>query len=90
MRSERLDQVAGILERAGLSEQTLGALREAFTDIHLTYCMEEDMGIGEPVRRADGFNMYLIDGCEHCLRLTTDLESATGIVLAEVDEARDE
>lgn len=90
MRPERLDQVARILERAGLSEQTLGALREAFTDIHLTYCMDEDIGIGEPVRRADGFNMYLVDGRGHCLRFTTDMEAATGIVLAEVDEAWDE
>jgi hypothetical protein len=39
--SERLDQVCQIVERAGLQEQTVSALREALTDLHFTYCMEE-------------------------------------------------
>ncbi|MCG6863136.1 MAG: DUF6129 family protein [Chromatiaceae bacterium] len=90
IRPERLDQVARIVERAGLDEQTVGALREAFTDMHLTYCMDDDIGIVEPVVRAEGFNMYLVDGRGHCMRFTNELETATGIVLAEVDEVGDE
>ena len=90
IRPERLDQVARIVERAGLDEQTLGALREAFTDVHLTYCMDDDIAIVEPFVRARGFNMYLVDGRGHCMRFTTELESATGIVLAEIDEDADE
>jgi len=86
----RLEQVARIVERAGLDEQTLGALREAFTDMHLTYCMDEDIGTGEPVLRAEGFNMYLVDGRGHCMRFTNDLQTATGIVLAELEEVGDE
>lgn len=86
---ERLDQVARIVERAGLDAQTLSALREAFTDMHLTYCMDADIGVGEPVVRAAGFNIYLVDGREHCPQLTNDLETATGIVLAEVEEGDD-
>jgi hypothetical protein len=86
----RLEQVAQIVERAGLGEQTLGALREAFTDIHLTYCMDDDIGLVEPAVRAQGFNMYLVDGRGHCMRFTNELETATGIVLAEVEEAEDE
>ena len=89
IRPERLDQVARIVERAGLDEQTLGALREAFTDVHLTYCMDDDIAIVEPVVRTRGFNMYLVDGRGHCIRFTTELESATGIVLAEIDEDAD-
>ena len=83
---ERLDQVVRIVERAGLNEQTVGALREALTDMHLTYCMDEDVGVREPVRRADGFNVYLVDGRAHCMQFTSDVAAATGIVLAEVDE----
>mgnify|MGYP001815659010 CR=1 FL=1 len=83
---ERLDQVSLIVEKAGLSEQTLGALREAFGDMHLTYCMDEDIAVGKPVRRADGFNIYLVDGRGHCMLLTTDMEAATGIVLAETED----
>ncbi len=83
---ERLDQVVRIVERAGLNDQTVGALREALTDMHLTYCMDDDVGVREPVRRADGFNVYLVDGRGHCMQFTSDIEAATGLVLAEIDE----
>jgi hypothetical protein len=83
---ERLEQVSLIVSRAGLNHQTLMALREAFQDMHLTYCMDEDIGIGEPIRRDQGFNLYLVDGRGHCMRFTSDLDAATGIVLAEVED----
>jgi hypothetical protein len=35
------------------------------------------------VREAEGFNLYLVDGRAHCMRFTTDLAAATGLVLAE-------
>ena len=87
---ERLDQLALIVQKAGLNEQTLSVLRETFRDMHLTYCMDEDIGVGEAVRRESGFNLYLVDGRGHCMQLTTDLESATGVVLAEVDPDQDD
>lgn len=90
IRPERLDQVTRIVERAGLNDQTLSAIREAFTDMHLTFCEEEDIGVGRPVRHADGFNIYLVDGRGHCMRFTTDMASATGMVLAEVDDDADD
>jgi hypothetical protein len=86
---ERIEQVALVLERAGLSEQTLAALRESFVGTHFTYCMDEDIGEGAgtpaPVRESAGFRIYLVDGRSHCMRLTGDLESATGLLLAELD-----
>lgn len=86
---ERVEQVARVVERAGLNERTLSALRETFTDIHFTYCMDDDIGGGggggAPVREADGFNLYLVDGRAHCMRFTSDLAAATGLVLAETD-----
>ena len=83
---ERLDQVTVVVERAGLNDQTLSALRGTFKDIHLTCCMDEDIGIQEPVRRAAGFNIYLVDGQGHCMQFTNDAEAATGLVLAEVEQ----
>ena len=82
---ERLEQVTVVVERAGLNDQTLSALRGTFKDIHLTYCMDDDIGIREPVRRAKGFNVYLVDGQDHCMRFTNDQDTATGLVLAEVE-----
>ncbi len=89
-----IERIALVVERAGLSEQTLGALRESFADLHFTYCMDDDIGEGVdsalPVRVSSGFKIYLVDGRSHCMRLTGDLESATGLVLAELDPESDD
>lgn len=90
MPPERLEQIARIVEGAGLNAQTVDMLREAFPDIHLTHCMDDDIGVIEPARRAAGFNIYLVDGSEHCMRFTTEMDAATGMVLAEVDEEQDD
>jgi hypothetical protein len=87
---ERLDQVSLIVSRAGLNDQTLATLRQAFQDMHLTYCMDEDIGVGEPIRREQGFNLYLVDGRGHCIGFTTDMDAATGIVLAELGDEQDD
>jgi hypothetical protein len=88
---ETVDRIALVVQRAGLSEQTLSALRESFADLHFTYCLDDDIGEGigaaAPVRISPGFKIYLVDGRSHCMQLTGDLESATGLVLAELDPA---
>jgi hypothetical protein len=83
---ERLDQITEVVRRAGLNEATLAALREAFADLHFTYCSDDDISVGSPARTADGFNLYLVDGREQCLVLTDDARNATGVVLARVEE----
>jgi hypothetical protein len=85
-----LDQIATIVTRAGVSTESTAALRDAFPDIHFTYCLDDDIGVGiDPIREAEGFNIYAINGAEHCIRFTNDLEAATGLVLAEVTEEDD-
>jgi hypothetical protein len=46
--------------------------------------MDDDLPNNTPVIEHEGFNLYLIDGREHCLCLTNDYEVATGIVVAEI------
>jgi hypothetical protein len=46
--------------------------------------MDDDIGSHQPYQSHHGFNVYLVDGREHCLKFTKDLEHATGLVLAEV------
>jgi hypothetical protein len=85
-----LDQVTTIIERAGLSAESVAALRDAFPDVHFTHCLDDDIGAHiDPYREADGFNLYLISGAEHCIKFTADQESATGLVLAELEEDND-
>ncbi|ESQ09939.1 MAG TPA: hypothetical protein DDY14_07370 [Chromatiaceae bacterium] len=83
-----LDQISTIISRAGLSTESIAALREAFPEQHFTYCSDDDIGEAiEPCREAEGFNIYLIDGSQHCVSFTRNQETATGLVLAEVGDA---
>ena len=68
----------------GIDEQCVSALRAAWPGIHFTYCCDDDITSGKPVAEYDDFNIYLVDGRDHCLCLTNDFNVATGIVLAEV------
>jgi hypothetical protein len=83
---ERIAQIVRVLEVAGLNDTTVAALRERFADMHFTYCMDDDVTAARPVAETPGFNVYLVDGREHCLRFTTQWDAATGVVLAAVDE----
>jgi len=86
---EQTDAITKKVISDGLSEETLMLLRQNHPDIHFTYCMDDDIHVGKPVVERDGFNIYLVDGREHCLCLTNDFEIATGVVLAEVIEDED-
>ena len=81
-----LDQVLALTVSQGLSEDTLRVLRTSWPGIHFSYCMDDDVCGVEPVRSASGVNVYLVDGRAHCLRLTNELGTATGVVLAEVED----
>ena len=83
---ENTQEIANEVNRKGLDYDTVAALRQAYPNIHFTYCMDDDITSGKPVLQADAFNVYLIDGREHCLCLTNDFDVATGIVLAEIIE----
>lgn len=81
---EHTQTIAGEVKNRGLDYETVSALRQSYPDIHFTYCMDDDVTNGKPVVETEAFNVYLIDGREHCLCLTNDFDVATGIVLAEV------
>lgn len=61
-------------------------LREEFPDLHFTCCMDDDVVAAKPVYEHQEFNLYLIDSSNHCLSFTQELEIATGIVVAEIEE----
>lgn len=69
-----------------ISDDVVAELRKDFPDIHFTYCMDDDVYQANPIFESAAFNLYLIDSREHCLSFTQDLEIATGIVLAEIED----
>lgn len=84
--SEQLQSIAFAINAHSLNESVVALLRGQYPGIHFTYCMEDDIFNHEPVLACNGFNLYLVDGREHCLRLTREYADASGIVIAEILE----
>lgn len=85
---ETLSQVTvKVSEVGGLSETGLATLRQAWPDIHFTFCSEDDVPARlTPAAEGEGFAVYLVSGAQHCVGFTNHLEAATGLVLASVSE----
>jgi hypothetical protein len=81
-----LESIALAINAHALNDSIVALLRSEYPGIHFTYCMEDDIGNHQPILEQPGFNLYLVDGREHCLCLTRNYEHASGIVIAEVIE----
>lgn len=81
---ELLESIALAINAQPLNESVVTALRGDYPGIHFTYCMDDDIGNQHPALENSAFNLYLVDGREHCLCLTRHYEHASGIVIAEV------
>jgi len=81
---EQVNDVVAKIETLGLDDSTISELRQQYQGIHFTYCMDDDLPNNVPIIENETFNIYLIDGREHCLCLTSDYEIATGLVVAEI------
>jgi hypothetical protein len=84
--SRQLNEMAQWAETHGVDDAALSRLRQAYPGVHFTCCLDDDINHAEPALQGAGINLYLVDGRQHCLRLTDELENATGIVLAVVTE----
>ncbi|MDD5273313.1 MAG: DUF6129 family protein, partial [Methylovulum sp.] len=80
--AEQVQEIAQKINALGSSDTTVSQLRQAYQSIHFTYCMDDDLPNNTPIMEQEGFNLYLVDGREHCLCLTNDYAAATGIVVA--------
>ncbi len=81
---QTLEQIAVKINDSGIDETTVGKLRSEYSELHFTHCDDDDIPNNEPVLEQEKFNLYLIDGREHCMCLTDNFNNATGIVLAEI------
>lgn len=67
----------------------IAQLRQRFPELHFTECSEDDVSPRyQPELSLDGHHLYLVAGASgHCLELTNEYETASGILLAaKVDE----
>lgn len=86
--AETLEQIANAAASFGeLNDDALVSLKQRWPDLRFTFCNDDDMPARlPPALKRDGFNLYLVNGSEHCLSLTDDPMQAIGVVLALVDE----
>lgn len=82
----QLADIAAWVNRHGSGEGGLAELRRQHPNIHFTWCMDDDVDYETPALAGKGFNLYLVDGREHCLRFTDAYDAATGVVIAEITE----
>lgn len=85
---ETLEQIASAAVTLGdLNDHALASLKKTWPDLRFTFCNDDDMPARlPPTLRRNKFNLYLVNGSEHCLSLTDDPLHAIGVVLASVDE----
>jgi hypothetical protein len=86
---DTVDSIKALLCEKGVDDDVVSQLRGKWPDIHFTYCSEDDIHSGKPVEESEQFSLYLVDSSEHCLCLTDDLNTASGIVIAEHYEEED-
>lgn len=85
---ETLERIAGAAASLGeLNENALASLKSTWPDLRFTICNDDDMPARLPAAlKRERFNLYLVNGSEHCLSLTDDPSQAIGVVVACVDE----
>lgn len=78
-----VEAIAAAVARSGFDKAGRSAVQQEFADIKLTYCLLDEMGPKDPFREYEGFSLFLVGSSDHCLSLTSSLEDATGVVIAE-------
>lgn len=82
---ELVQSVAEVVAREGACDATVKRLRERHPGVAFSLCSDDDVVTPRPVHETPNCNFYLLGGGEHCPSLTTDYETAVGIVLAVVE-----
>ncbi len=81
LQADDLAQIEALLGSPDANAVALADLRSRLRGLSLTRCDASDMGVEPPFREFARFCIYLVDGGDHCWRLTADAERATGIVV---------
>jgi hypothetical protein len=79
--ADELAEIEALLAAPDADTSVLVELRQRFPRISLTRCDASDVGVEPPFREFRKFTLYLVDGADHCWRLTGDAARATGIVV---------
>jgi hypothetical protein len=80
--AEQLEAIDATLATAAADQATVAALRKIATGLTAVRCDRSDFQDETPFRRYENCDLFLVDGREHCVKITADPSIATGLVLA--------
>lgn len=81
--TEALRQIEALLTTAATAAGSIAELRRTFPGLSFTRCDASDLDSEVPILETPRFSLYLIDAHDHCVRITSDLTRATGLLVAE-------
>ena len=79
---DQLGAIDDLLASAAADNVTVTALRQAAPGIYATRCDASDVQDEKPFRSYARCNLFLLDGRDHCVRITNDPGVATGLIVA--------
>jgi len=79
---DQIQDIATVLQRCGPADSPLDALRRRFPGLKTSRCDAADIDMETPFRSFPQFDLHLIDGRDHCWRLTEDPQHATSVLIA--------
>lgn len=77
-----LVRIDDLLATPATGSNPLTDFRGSFPGLSLTRCDASDMSDEQAFREYPAFNLYLVDGRDHCWHITDDMNIATGVVVA--------
>ena len=80
----QLSQIDGVLEQGAADGATIAALRAVGGGLSVTRCDASDLRDEEPFKSYARCTLYLLDGRDHCMKITSDPDAATGLVVVAV------
>jgi hypothetical protein len=76
-----LTEIGSLLAGTNQVAAAVSDLRRRFPALSVTSCDPSDVDMEMPVLTSGVFSLYLVDGRDHCWRLTTETAHATGLVV---------
>ena len=77
-------EACALIARLGHGAAAPAALRQQWPALRFVACSDDDVPPRlKPAASGEGWALYYIAGGEHCLALTSDPQTAIGLVLAE-------
>jgi hypothetical protein len=81
--TENLAQIEALLAAPDATLSAFSDFRQRFPGVSYTRCDPSDVDGEKPYKEFERFTLYLVSAASHCVTMTRDPASATGIIVVE-------